>query len=110
MEWDRSGDLFYGLWMHIAPGNDRRPADIRAPRALTLVLDDGAVALSPDRGAASSGASLSSLPPPGARPPTSTSTVATLERMAASRKLELDVRAADGSMVIFAPTWIPMQR
>jgi len=41
VEWDRSGAIVYGLWIHIAPGNDRPIADIRSPTALTLVLDGG---------------------------------------------------------------------
>ena len=29
VEWDRSGSIVYGLWVHIAPGTDRPIADIR---------------------------------------------------------------------------------
>ncbi len=46
VEWDKSGDLSYQLWLHVAPGNDRLAGDIRAPGAVTLLLDDGPVALS----------------------------------------------------------------
>jgi hypothetical protein len=103
VEWNRSGAFSYGLWVHIAPGNDRQPGDIQAPGALRLTLDDGPLSLSlieaPKLGrdayqrVASWGQSayfdLS---------------VAALRRMAASRKLELEVRAVDGSVLSFSPT------
>jgi hypothetical protein len=103
VEWNRSGALSYGLWIHVAPGSDRQAGDIHAPAAVTLVLDDGPLALSlieaptlgraPYRPVASWGqTAYFSL------------TVEMLRRMAASRKLELDVRAPDGSMIAFAPT------
>jgi hypothetical protein len=103
VEWNRSGAFSYGLWIHVAPGSDRQAGDIHAPAAVTLVLDDGPLALSlieaptlghePYRPVASWGqTAYFSL------------TVEMLRRMAASRKLELDVRAADGSMIAFAPT------
>jgi len=38
--------LSYGLWIHIAPGNDGPPGDLDAAAALTLMLDDGPLALS----------------------------------------------------------------
>src|SRR5580692_9548613 len=47
VEWDRSGTYAYGLWIHIAPGNDRPMADIRAPASLTLILDGGPQVLQP---------------------------------------------------------------
>ena len=40
------GNCRYGLWIHLAPGNDWRFDDIRSPRAVTLTLDDGALVLS----------------------------------------------------------------
>jgi hypothetical protein len=103
VEWNRSGALSYGLWIHIAPGNGRQAGDIHASAAVALVLDDGPLALSlieapalgraPYRPVASWGqTAYFSL------------TVETLRRMAASRKLELDVRGADGSAITFAPT------
>jgi hypothetical protein len=103
IEWDRSGSLVYGLWIHIAPGNERPMADIRAPSTLTLMLDDGPVVLTaidaPQLGQ-------------GAYQPVASwgqtgyfgLTVEMLKRMAASKKLELDVRNADDSIVIFVPT------
>jgi hypothetical protein len=95
VEWNRSGALSYGLWIHVAPGSDRQAGDIHAPAAVTLVLDDGPLALSlieaptlgraPYRPVASWGqTAYFSL------------TVEMLRRMAAS--------APDGSMIAFAPT------
>jgi len=103
VEWNRSGALSYGLWIHIAPGNDRQVGDIHTSAAVGLVLDDGPLALSLIEAPA--------LGHPPYRPVASwgqtayfSLTVDTLRRMAASRKLELDVRAVDGSMIAFAPT------
>ena len=103
VEWDRSGVLSYSLWIHVSPGTERQPGDIRAPHALTLLLDDGPLVLSP-----------SEAPKPGRdpyKPAVSWGqtayfdlTTKTLERMASSRKLELDVRAVDGSTLSFSPT------
>src|SRR4029077_10091619 len=47
VEWDRSGSIVYGLWVHIAPGTDRPIADIRSNAALTIVLDNGTRVLTP---------------------------------------------------------------
>jgi hypothetical protein len=90
------------LWIHIAPGNGPQPGDIRAADALTLMLDDGPLALSPIEA------------PPGGEPYQRVASwgqtayfdlsVETLRRMAASRKFELDVRAVDGSVIGFSPT------
>ncbi|HMD27455.1 MAG TPA: hypothetical protein VKH13_02700 [Steroidobacteraceae bacterium] len=103
VEWDRSGSYAYGLWIHVAPGNDRPMADIRAPASLTLVLDGGPQVLQPI-----------DAPPlgQGAYQPVASwgqtayfeLTVQMLKLMAASEKLQLDVRAADGSSVSFVPS------
>lgn len=102
VEWNRSGSLSYGLWVHIAPGVDQQPGDIHAPSALTLILDDGPLALT-----------LMDAPSLGADPYRQVVSwgqtayfgldVAGLRRIAASRKLALQVRAA-GSSVSFSPT------
>jgi hypothetical protein len=103
VEWNRSGTLSYGLWVHIAPGNGPQPGDIHAGEALTLILDDGPLVLSPIETS-----------PLGREPYQPVASwgqtayfdlsVATLRRMASSRKFELDVRAADGSVIGFSPT------
>jgi hypothetical protein len=102
VEWDRSGTYAYGLWIHIAPGNDRPMADIRAPGSLTLVLDGGPQVLQPI-----------DAPPlgQGAYQPVASwgqtsyfkLTEEMLRLMAGSLKLQLDARAADGSIVSFVP-------
>jgi len=103
VEWNRSGALSYGLWIHIAPGNDRQPGDIRAAAAVSLLLDDGPLAMSPME------APILGREP--YRPVASWGqtayfglTVETLRHMAASKKLELEVRAVDGSIISFTPT------
>jgi hypothetical protein len=100
VEWDRSGTLTYGLWVHIAPGNDRPIGDIRAPSALTLNLDGEAVTLeaidAPQLG-------KSAYEPIVAWGQTAyfDLNVAMLKRMAASQKFELDVGEANGAGVAF---------
>jgi hypothetical protein len=103
VEWDRSGSIVYGLWVHIAPGSERPISDIRAPTALTLVLDSGPRVLSPiDAPQLGRGAY---------RPVASWGqtayfelTVEMLRQMAASEKFQLDVRAADDSVLSFVAT------
>jgi len=103
VEWDRSGVIVYGLWVHIAPGNDHPIADIRSPAALTLVLDGGTRALTPidapqlGRGAYQPVASWG-------QTAYFELTVEMLKQMAGSEKLELNVRAADNSIVNFVAT------
>ena len=100
VEWDRSGSIIYGLWVHIAPGTDRPVADIRSDRALTVVLDSGNRVLTPidapqlGRGAYQPVASWG-------QTAYFELTVEMLKQMAASQKFELDVRAADDSVVNF---------
>lgn len=102
VEWNRSGALSYGLWVDIAPGSDGQPGDIHAPQALTLIMDDGSLPLT-----------LIEAPTLGHEPYQPVVSwgqaayfdlsVEALRRMAASSKLQLDVRAADGSTLHFAP-------
>jgi hypothetical protein len=100
VEWDRSGSIVYGLWVHIAPGTDRPIADIRSNAALTVVLDNGTRVLTPidapqlGRGAYQAVASWG-------QTAYFELTVEMLKQMAASEKLELNVRAADDSIVNF---------
>jgi hypothetical protein len=102
VEWNRSGTLTYGLWIHIAPGDDRQIGDIHASAAVSLLLDDGPRALSP-----MTAPTLGREP---YRPVASWGqtayfglTIDTLSHMAASKKLELEVRAVDGSTIGFTP-------
>jgi len=103
IEWDRAGTATYSLWMHLAPGNDRQAGDIRAPAAVTLILDDGPLAMTPIESP--------NLGRPAYQPVASWGqtayfalTAQMLERMAASRKLELEVRAMDDSTLRFTPS------
>jgi len=103
VEWNRMGDISYGLWIHIAPGNDRQVGDILVPGATTLILDDGPMILTP-------------IEPPALgrdayQPVVSWGQTAyfalnaeTLKHMAASEKLQLDFHSADGSTVSFTPS------
>ena len=106
IEWNRSGVLSYGLWVHIVPGSERQPGDIHAPDTVALRLDDGPLALplgatprlarAPYRQLASWGQTAYF-----------DLTVGGLKRMAASRKLELNVRATDGSTMTFSAAGDP---
>lgn len=103
VEWDRSGDITYALWIHVAPGNDRSVGDIRARGALTMLLDDGPLVLVPaDAPAAGRGP----YQPIASWGQTSyfAVDVHSLRRMAASHKLQLDFRAEDQSTVDFIPS------
>ncbi|MGA2839207.1 MAG: hypothetical protein ABSG18_03350 [Steroidobacteraceae bacterium] len=103
VEWDKSGEITYGLWVHIAPGNDRQVGDIRLRGAVTLILDDGPAVLSPmDAPNVGSGPY---------RPIVSWGQtgyfgldVAMLKRAAGSEKLVLSFRGVDQSIVDFTPT------
>jgi hypothetical protein len=103
VEWDRSGNISYGLWLQVVPGNDGEVADIRAVGAVTLILDDGPVILSP-----------TDAPKLGQQPygPVVSwgqtayfeLSPATLARMAASQKLALEFRGVGSSKLSFTPT------
>jgi hypothetical protein len=101
IEWDNSGAISYGLWVHLAPGNDWRFDDIKAGGgAAALTLDEGTVPLSvmeapklahgPYQPVASWGQTAYF-----------NLDLALLRRMAASEKLELDFKAGD-SVVRFS--------
>jgi hypothetical protein len=103
VEWNRMGTISYGVWIHIAPGNDHQAADIRNPGAVTLILDDQPLRL----------AGLE-LPKLGHDPYQAVVswgqtayfelTVESLKKLAASQKLELDVRATDDTTLHFFPS------
>jgi capsular polysaccharide biosynthesis protein len=103
VEWDRSGTIVYGLWVHLAPANSRPLADIRSPAALTLILDGATRVLKPmdapqlGRGPYEAVASWG-------QTAYFELTVEMLKQMAATQKLELNARAADDSIVNFTAT------
>ena len=100
VEWDSAGHYGYGLWVHVATGSDLTVADIRAPSAITLELDDGSVTLVPI-----------DAPQMGRAPYQPVASwgqtsyfeldVKMLRRMAASHTLNLGVQGTDGKVVGF---------
>jgi len=102
VEWDRMGDISYGLWLHIAPGNDRQVAAIDAPSSVSLVLDDGELVLEGMSAPKLGKEAYAALVPWGqaayfkASPPM-------LRRIAASGQLLVRCRGADGATVEFKP-------
>ncbi|GAC1299313.1 MAG: hypothetical protein NVS9B2_25580 [Steroidobacteraceae bacterium] len=102
VEWNRSGALSYGLWVHIAPGIDPQPDDIRAAGTLTLRLQDAAVILTPIEAPRLGREPYRQVVPWG-QTAYFALTVEELKRLAASPTLALDVRATDGTVINFAP-------
>jgi hypothetical protein len=102
IEWDRSGDLSYALWVHVAPGNDRQVGDIHSQGTVTLILDGGPLVLSPID-APKVGSPYQPIVSWGQTAYFELN-VALLKRMAASQKLALDFRAVDQSVVEFLPS------
>jgi hypothetical protein len=103
VEWDRSGDLTYVLWIQLAPGvGGHRLDNLHASGAVTLQLDDGSLVLS-----AVDYSKVGSTPYRLIQPVGQTAyflvNVATLQRMAASQKVVLRLRAADLTKVDFVP-------
>jgi hypothetical protein len=103
IEWDRSGDLTYGLWIHVAPGSDRQVADIRSPGTVTMILDGDPLVLAPI-----------DAPKVGINPYQPIASwgqtayfnldVPLLKKMAASQKLALSFQATDQPDVEFLPS------
>jgi hypothetical protein len=104
IEWNRMGNFSYGLWIHVAPGTDRQAADIRGNAVVTLILDDGAPVLTPIKDPPNLG--LEAYRPAASWGQTAyfDLTVELLKRMAASSRLDLDIRGADGALVSFKPS------
>ena len=103
VEWDRMGEITYGLWIHVAPGNDKKVGDIRARGAVVLKLDDGPLALAP---ADTPSTGHGPYKPVASWGQTSYYELspAMLKRMAASRTLILHFQSIDGSSVDFLPS------
>jgi hypothetical protein len=103
VEWDRSGEITYGLWLHVAPGNDRQVGDIRTGGSVQMSLDDGSVVLAPID---DSVAGIGPYQPIAAWGQTAYFELdaGMLKRMAASDQLHLNFRAADGTPVEFLPS------
>ena len=102
VEWDRMGEITYGVWLHIAPGNDRQVADIGAPTAVSLALDDGDLVLETMTAPQLGKAAYSPLVPWGQTVFFKT-TPTLLRRIAASTQLLIRCRGEDGTGVEFKP-------
>ena len=102
IEWDNMGTVSYGLWIHLAPGNDWHFDDIKAPGTVALSLDDGSVPLS-----------LMDAPRLAHGPYQQVASwgqtgyfnldLGLLRRMAESDRIELDFRAGDAVIRFSAP-------
>jgi hypothetical protein len=95
IEWDRSGQIEYGLWVHIAPGSGQQLADIRAPSAVTLQMDDGSLVLTPIDAPQMGHAAYQPVASWGQTAYFELTPV-TLRRMASSQKLALSVLTPEG--------------
>jgi hypothetical protein len=100
VEWDRSGQVEYGLWVHIAPGSGLEIADIRSPSVVTLVTDDGSLALKP-LDAPQFGHSAYQPVASWGQTAYFELAISTLRQMAKSQKLSLIVLAANGEKVSY---------
>ena len=105
VEWNRMGSYTQGLWVHLAPGQDRPLADIHAAATLRLTLDDGVLELPAT-------AQLPGRDPyqpavPWGQTAYFRLTVPELRRLAASAHLDLRCAAADGDSVAFTTSGDP---
>jgi hypothetical protein len=100
VEWNRSGDISYSLWVHVVPGSDRPVGDIRDDGAVTLMLDDGPFVLIPAEAARVGREPYRRIASWGQTAYFHLDAKG-LVRLAASHKLILDIRGTDGSAVPF---------
>jgi hypothetical protein len=100
VEWDNMGNVSYGLWVHLAPANDWRFANIRDPGAVTLSLDDATAALSPIEAPKLAHGPYQPVASWGQTAYFGLD-VATLRRMASSQKIALDFKTGGESAVRF---------
>ena len=101
VEWDRAGELEYGLWVHIAPGTGQPPlADLGGDGALTLNMDSGPLVLTPIDAPQ---LGRSAYAPVAAWGQTAyfALTVPTLKAMSESEHLSLEVLGQDGQKITF---------
>jgi hypothetical protein len=94
IEWDNMGNISYGLWIHVAPGNDWRFEDIHAPGAVSLSLDDAPTPLTVIQPPALAHAPYQAVASWGATAYFGAD-LELLRKMAASGKIALDVKAGD---------------
>jgi hypothetical protein len=100
LELNRMGSFGYALWVHVAPGTGKAIADVRADGALSLVLDDGVLAL---HAVAAPVLSREPYQPVVSWGQTAyfSMEAAQLKRLSSSRSIILRCRATDGSPVEF---------
>jgi hypothetical protein len=103
IEWDTSGEFTYGLWVHVAPGNDKQVGDIRSRGTVTLILDGDPLVLSPINAPKAGSGPYQPIASWGQTAYFQLDT-ALLKRMAASQKLALNCQAVDQSVVEFLPS------
>jgi hypothetical protein len=103
VEWDRSGEIQYGLWVHVAPGSGVQVADIHSATAVTLNMDADSVRLTPMDAPQLGRAAYEPIASWGQTGYFELDG-ATLKRMATSAKLSLDVRTDTGSTINFFST------
>jgi len=104
VEWDRSGDYTYLLWVQVVPGvGGHALDDIRSRGTINMKLDDGTVELSPWESPSGVTSPYRPIDPVG-QTAYFAMNAALLQRMAASDSLVLTLRAADLSTVDFIPT------
>jgi hypothetical protein len=100
VEWNRSGDISYSLWVHVVPGSDRQVGDIHGDGAVTLMLDDGPFVLIPAEPTRVGREPYKRIASWG-QTANFQLDVKGLIRLAASHKLVVDIRGTDGSAVPF---------
>jgi hypothetical protein len=100
VEWNRSGDLSYSLWVHVVPGSDRQVGDIRDDGAIALMLDDGPLTLNVGEAVKVGRAPYKRIASWGQTAYFRIDAKG-LIRLAASHKLIVDIRGTDGTAVPF---------
>ena len=104
IEWDRMGEITYGLWIHVAPGNDAQVGSIVSRGAVTLDLDDGPMVLTPNETPAAGHGPYKPVVSWGQTAYFELD-VARLKRIAASKKLVLAFKSLDlAGTVDFLPS------
>ncbi len=101
VEWDRSGELTYALWIHVAPGNDKPIGPLASKNAVIMALDSGTVTLSPVEDPIGGGGGPYHPVAPWGQTGYFALDATLLKRMAASATLELEFRGLDDGRVDF---------
>ncbi len=100
VEWDRMGTISYGLWLHVAPGNDAQVAAIGAPGAVDLQVDGESLTLATIE-APKLGREPYATVVPWGQTAVFGVTVPQLRRLAGAKELRLRFRGSDGAAVDF---------